>query len=576
VDRASGPIDRIRQKFTDLGKAGGAQNILTGVGLGIGARGFDMLTQAAGRAVDVIQDAIKGAIEEEAGIAKLDAALKANVKGWDGNTAAIESTIKARMRLGFTDDEQRDSLAKLVAATKDVGKALDIQRTAMDLARIKGVDLGTASTALAKALGGQTKGLKELVPELKAGASATEILAEAQRVAAGQAEAYAEKTGGKLLGAQIKISEALENLATKILPLVAEGADLASEGADHFSNAIDLVGKAASEAAPAVDLLHRADEHLWNSFRILIPGLALAQDGIQDLTESENQNFDAMVANEKARGEMVAGMQAQADAVEEAKLANLRYEASLSRQDKALLDSQRAFGVFGDKVRTVARAVKTNAVGAAGAFANALEDSQSTTSTAINEAIAVYKKLPNALNAQKRIIYLTGFLSGKQYADGITSADPYIRAKFEDAGEHARQELAELNGSFGKLGSAGGSAYATAFLKAVVRKFKVKIPGINVGDLGGGNAMGGPNRPQGGWTGENGPEYRTDTTTFPDMGSAGFAGAGSGGGGGGALIFNYSPTFGSASAAEMQRAAQVFVPAMVREMQRQGFLVRRT
>jgi hypothetical protein len=87
-------------------------------------------SNSRGQVTDALGDSITAAREETISVAKLDAALKANVASWDGNTEAIEAALKARMDLGYADDEQRDSLAQLVAVTKDSTAALDIQRTA--------------------------------------------------------------------------------------------------------------------------------------------------------------------------------------------------------------------------------------------------------------------------------------------------------------------------------------------------------------------------------------------------------------------------------------------------------------
>ena len=70
---------------------------------------------AAGVAIAFLTESVKAAADEEAGITRLDAALKANVPSWNGNTKAIEASITARENLGFSDDALRTSLGSLVA-----------------------------------------------------------------------------------------------------------------------------------------------------------------------------------------------------------------------------------------------------------------------------------------------------------------------------------------------------------------------------------------------------------------------------------------------------------------------------
>lgn len=241
-------------KFTNAlkGMKGG---ILGGLGLGAGLGAVSVLSTAVGNLTNLMGDAVQMALEEEASIAKLGAALRANVPDWDGNTAAIEETLSARMRLGFADDEQRDSLALLVAATKDETKALEVQRVAMDLARLKGISLKEASEALVKVEAGQYRMLKSLGIQLPKNATATEALAAVTKVAEGQAEAYAETSGGKLLAAQIEIGEAMEKFGLVVLPLVADGAVAAADGVMTVVKAFDDLNTALMDITGSGDPL---------------------------------------------------------------------------------------------------------------------------------------------------------------------------------------------------------------------------------------------------------------------------------------------------------------------------------
>lgn len=226
------------------GALGGSKDaIMGGLGLGVGLGAVGVATVAVGKLTEVMGDAVRAAIEEESSIAKLDAALRANVKGYDGNTAAIEKTLAARMRLGFADDEQRESLALLVAATKDETKALTIQRAAMDLARLKRISLQEASEALIKVEGGQFRILKSLGIQLRKGATATEALAAVQAAAAGQAEAFADSNEGRLLASQIRVGEALEKLGARVLPMVVAATEGATDVVEDLALGLEALGK---------------------------------------------------------------------------------------------------------------------------------------------------------------------------------------------------------------------------------------------------------------------------------------------------------------------------------------------
>lgn len=210
-DNATKPITDIRSAFRALQQDGAK-----GLGAGIGAAATLQAFSAAQGAVKDLSDAFLGATaaasSEEANIAKLGASLKANIPGYDGNTDAIERVVKAREDLAFSDDTLRDSLSLLVGATHDVDKAFEIQATAMDLARFKGIDLGTASEALTKVESGQFRILKSLGIVLKDGATATDALAAVQRVAGGQAKAYADTTSGAVDSLKIAFQDLYEEI----------------------------------------------------------------------------------------------------------------------------------------------------------------------------------------------------------------------------------------------------------------------------------------------------------------------------------------------------------------------------
>ena len=218
----------VSDAFDKIGGPGSGASLFGNVGAKAVAAGFTLIDRAASAVIGVLGDAVSAAIEEEASIVKLDQALLANIRGWDGNREAIEGVLQARMALGFSDDEQRQSLALLVVATNDTTTALDIQRTAMDLARLKGISLMDASNALIKVEGGQYRLLKSLGITLADNATQTDALRAVQVAATGQAEKYATTTGGKLLVAQTKIGEAMETLGTEILPVVAGALSMVS------------------------------------------------------------------------------------------------------------------------------------------------------------------------------------------------------------------------------------------------------------------------------------------------------------------------------------------------------------
>jgi len=201
----------------------------------------------------------KAAAEEEINIQKLNASLKANVPAWDGNTAAIEKLISKREDLAFTDDELRNSLALLVASTKDVSEAQDLQALAMDLARLKGVDLETATQALVKANAGSTRELKALGIVVDDTSDKTEVFTAIQKAAAGQAAAYADTTAGKWQTLGIKFGDVMEDIGAAIIPV--------AEGILNFSiGAIEAAGKVQRSIMAMITAIKRAISAFLNFF----------------------------------------------------------------------------------------------------------------------------------------------------------------------------------------------------------------------------------------------------------------------------------------------------------------------
>lgn len=249
-DNASKELDRIRDKIAKLQKEG-PKGFAIGAGAAVTAGAIGAVTTAASQFADVIGDSVKAAMADEASQQRLRTALLANVPAWDGNTKSIEKTLKARENLGFADDETRDSLARIVAATHDVNAALRIQATAMDLARFKGISLADASDALIKVEGGQYRALKALGIVLKEGATQQDALNAVQKVAAGQAAAYADTTEGKLLVAQTKINEAMETFGYTILPAVGEALSTISKALDSTNISFSEMDRAARRGSQA-------------------------------------------------------------------------------------------------------------------------------------------------------------------------------------------------------------------------------------------------------------------------------------------------------------------------------------
>lgn len=154
---------------------------------------------AAGAAIGAgLFSAAKAAAEEEAGVIRLATSMKNAGLSYDANRESLEAIIDAtQQKTAVADEEQRESLANLVTVTGNLNEALEVNAIAMDLARWKNIDLSTASDILIRVMAGNMGTLSRYGIVIGEGATATEALAEIQRMAAGQAEAFGESTAGQ-------------------------------------------------------------------------------------------------------------------------------------------------------------------------------------------------------------------------------------------------------------------------------------------------------------------------------------------------------------------------------------------
>lgn len=232
----------VSDQFDRIGGPGSSASLFGNVGAKAVAVGFNLIADAASGAIGFLQDSVQAFIEDQASVAELNQALKANIAGWNGNTAAIEANIAAKMDLGFTDEEQRHAMSLAVVATNDVTKAEGLLTAAMDLARLKHISLEEATTALIKVDDGHYRALIALGIVLPKNATAEDALTAVRKAAEGQAATYASTVQGKLTVAQIKFGEASEKVGAVIMPVLANVMTAAAdEWLPAFGRGLDKV-----------------------------------------------------------------------------------------------------------------------------------------------------------------------------------------------------------------------------------------------------------------------------------------------------------------------------------------------
>ncbi len=233
IDKASGVLDKVEQKGHALGKAwDGASKLVVAGSLagGAGLAGFAAI-------------AVKAAAEDEAANNRMMLSLEnlavavgdQSTATWDRWVAGVDEAIAAGERKAFSDDEIRNGLQTLIAATGDYDQAQQRLSAAQDLARGKNISLEQASNLLARANEENVNVLRRMGIVLAENATEADLLAAVQTKFAGQADAYGASTAGQFEQAKIKIGELTEAAGTLLLPMVTK---LATEGVkllDRFS-----------------------------------------------------------------------------------------------------------------------------------------------------------------------------------------------------------------------------------------------------------------------------------------------------------------------------------------------------
>jgi hypothetical protein len=178
------------------------------------------LAGAAGLAVSALAEMTSAAAADRDEAAQL-AGVIANATGSTADyTAAVNEAIAAGQALAFTDSQTRAALEPLVRATGDLGTATGQLAIVQDIARAAEVDLAVAAEAVAKANLGQDKALRSLLPGLAAGSTATETLANAQKLAAGSAERFGKSQAGTAAKTADAMGELGETIGSALLPLL--------------------------------------------------------------------------------------------------------------------------------------------------------------------------------------------------------------------------------------------------------------------------------------------------------------------------------------------------------------------
>ena len=230
--------------------------------------------------------AVKAAAEDEAQQAQLALTLKNVTSATKAQVQASEDMISAMSRAtGTADSELRPALAVLVTGTKDIATATKALTLAQDIAIGSNKSLGEVSEALAKAYGGNMKGLQALSPEIKAmikdGASLDEVMAALSGTFGGAAATAADTAAGKFKILKNSLDETQESIGAALLPIVEKALPILQKFADWAQkNPQAFLAIAGAITAISVAILAVNFAMALNPFSAIAAGVAALVVGI--------------------------------------------------------------------------------------------------------------------------------------------------------------------------------------------------------------------------------------------------------------------------------------------------------
>lgn len=185
------------------------------------------------------KDAVGAAMEDAKAQQLLAQQLKASTGATTAQIAAVEDFIeKTQNSTGVLDDDLRPALATFVRFTGDATKAQDLLTLAMDISTGTGKDLGTVSTALARAYAGNTGALARLGVQTKDAAGNAlefdEIQQQLNKTFGGQTAAAANTAAGKMAIARANFESMKEEVGMALIPVLGALVDAFKPISDIF------------------------------------------------------------------------------------------------------------------------------------------------------------------------------------------------------------------------------------------------------------------------------------------------------------------------------------------------------
>lgn len=207
-NQVKGSLDGLNSKLQSMVPAFKTMAVAGGVAFGAITAGVVSTLKAAG--------------EANLQMAKFNATMDTMGKKGQAAKQALLDVAQASIKLGFDDEDTANSLAKLYQRTGSVTQAIKLNTLAMDLARAKSIDLGSATNLVNLALSGGGRALLQYGIIIKDTASPLEALAELQKKVGGQAEAASKTFAIQMEALNIQITNVKESIGNALIPVVTD------------------------------------------------------------------------------------------------------------------------------------------------------------------------------------------------------------------------------------------------------------------------------------------------------------------------------------------------------------------
>jgi hypothetical protein len=162
VDKISGPISRIQDKFDHLGASGTFKSLVQGVGMGAGIAAFNLLGQAANKAVEFIGDSVGAASDLNEAMTKSDAVFgdaAVTVQKWASSASdAFGQSKRSALEAAGTYGNLFQAFG--IARDQATQMSMSLVELASDLASFNNTSVDDALIALRSGLSGETEPLK--------------------------------------------------------------------------------------------------------------------------------------------------------------------------------------------------------------------------------------------------------------------------------------------------------------------------------------------------------------------------------------------------------------------------------